>query len=101
VPPEPLVDRCVAPFFRDHALWPVALVLVAHVALGVAISLLEVWRDPGGFGLGALALLGAGSVACFARDLVERRLGVTSRALALCWALGALAAWGAARSGLY
>jgi hypothetical protein len=67
----------------------------------VAIPLLEVWREPGRFGLAALALLGAASVACFARDLVARRFGVTSRALALCWALGALAAWAAARSGLY
>ena len=98
---EPLVDRCVAPFVRDRGLWPVTLVLVAHAGLGGALSLVEVWRAPSGWSLSALALLGAGSTACFARDLVERRFGLASRALALCWVLGALGAWAVARSGLY
>jgi hypothetical protein len=98
---EPLADRCVAPFVRDRGLWPVTLVLVAHAVLGLAIALLDVWRAPSGWSLGALSLVGAGSVTCFGRDLVERRFGLASRALALCWALGALGAWGVARSGLY
>lgn len=98
---EPLVDRCVAPFVRDLGLWPVTLVLLLHAALGVAIALADVWRAPSGWTLGALTLLGGASVTCFGRDLVERRFGLASRALALCWALGALGAWGAARSGLY
>jgi len=101
MPTEPLVDRCVAPFFRDRGLWPVTLVLVAHAVLGAALSLVEVWRAPSGWSLTALAILGTGSVACFARDLVEQRFGLTSRVLSLCWALGALSAWGVARSGLY
>jgi len=101
MPGEPLVDRCVAPFVRDPGLWPVTLVLAAHAVLGIAVALLEVWRGPGAFGLAALALLGAGSIACFAHDWAQRRLGLASRALALCWAFGALAAWGLARSGVY
>jgi hypothetical protein len=98
---EPLADRCVAPFFRDHGLWPVTLVLVAHAVLGIALSLLEAWRTPNGWNLGALAVLGTGTAACLGHDLARRRFGVASRALAFCWAVGALAAWGAARSGLY
>jgi hypothetical protein len=101
MPGEPLVDRCVAPFVRDPGLWPVTFVLLAHAVLGIAVALVEVSRSPRGFGLAALALVGAGSVACIARDAVRRRLGLASRALALSWALGALAAWGLARTGLY
>jgi hypothetical protein len=98
---ETLPDRALAPFVRDRGLWPVTLVLFAHAVLGVALSLVEVWRAPNGWSLTALSLFGAGSVASFGHDLVERRFGVTSRALALCWGLGALAAWVVARSGLY
>ena len=101
MPTEFLADRALAPFFRDRALWPVTLVLAAHAVLGLALVLVDVRRSPGGFSLGALALVGAATVSSVARDLARGRFGLASRALAGCWLLAALSTWVVERTGLY
>lgn len=96
-----LADRAIAPYFREPALWPVAIVLIAHGILGIGVALLDAIRSGMGYGLVALVLVGAGTGYAVVSDLRRRRLGVASRALLACWVLGALAAWGADRYGWY
>ena len=88
----PLADRLIAPYFRDAALWPVTLVLLVHVVLGIAVGVLAAWRSGAGFALawiGALALL---SVAAWLRDARAHRFGLASRTLAGSWLVGLVCA---------
>jgi hypothetical protein len=96
-----LADRAIAPYFREPALWPVAIVLIAHVILGIGVALLDALRSGMGYGLVALVLIGAGTAAALASDLRRRRLGIAAGALLACWVLGAAAAWAADRYGIY
>lgn len=96
-----LADRIVAPYFREAALWPVTIVLLAHGVLGVGVALLDAVRDGMGFGLVALVLVGAGTGTAFAHDLRRRRIGLTSGSLTTFWVLGALCAWAADHYGFY
>ena len=98
---EDRVERALAPFFRDVALWPVTFVVCAHVVLAIAILLLDAVRDPGPFGLCALALLVFVTADGWRRDLVRRRLGAFGATAIVCWLLGALGAVAADRFGLY
>ena len=96
-----LADRAIGPYFRESALWPVAIVLLAHGVLGIGVALLDAIRSGMGYGLVALALIGVGTGSSLVSDLRRRRLGIASGALLACWVLGALAAWGADRYGWY
>jgi hypothetical protein len=96
-----LADRVIGPYFREPALWPIAIVLLAHGILGIAVALLHAVRSGMGFGLVALVLVGTGTGASLVSDLRRRRPGITSGALLACWTLGALAAWVLDRNGLY
>ena len=95
------VERALAPFFRDMGLWPVTLVVVAHGILAVAVLLLAVVRGPGGFAIAGFTVLVLASLAALGHDLARRRLGALGATVLLCWIAGALAAWGADRTGLY
>lgn len=96
-----LADRLLAPYFRDPALWPVTIVLLAHLVLGIAIAALDAWRDGMGYGGIALGLLAAASLASWLRDARGRRFGPTSWMLLVCWALGVGCAVAADRFALY
>jgi hypothetical protein len=96
-----LADRAIAPYFREPALWPVAIVLVAHGILGIGVALLDAIRSGIGYGLVALVLVAAGTGYALATDLRARRFSVTSGALLACWILGAAAAWAVDRYGWY
>jgi len=96
-----LVDRMVAPYFRDPALWPVTLVLVAHLVLGIAIAALDTWRSGFGYGAVALGLLGVASLASWWRDARHRRFGPTSWTLLGCGVVGAACAIAADRYAWY
>lgn len=98
---DTMVERAVAPFFRDSGLWPVTAVVIAHLVLGVAVLLLEAARGPGAFSLAVLAGAALGSLAVLAHAARRRRLGPLGATVLASWALGALAAWGADRAGLY
>jgi hypothetical protein len=92
-----LVDRLLGPYFRDPALWPVTLVLLAHLVLGIAIAALDAWRNGFGFGAVALGLLGVSSLASWWRDARQRRFGPTSWMLLGCGVVGAACAFVADR----
>jgi hypothetical protein len=96
-----LADRAIAPYFREPALWPVAIVLVAHGVLGIGVALLEALRNGMGFGLVALVLVGCATAWAVVHDARRRRLGATCITLVTCWTLGALSAWAADHYGLY
>jgi hypothetical protein len=81
-------------------LWPVLVVLVAHVALALAGLLLAVQRSRGPFAIAGLVLLTAASAAVLRHDLARRRLGALGATLLASWALGVLTAWAADRFGL-
>lgn len=96
-----VVERAVAPFFRDSGLYPVTAVVVAHVVLAIAVLLLDVVRTPGPFSIAALAALALATLEVARRGLARRRLGPLGATLLASWLLGALAAWAADRAGLY
>jgi hypothetical protein len=96
-----VVERAVAPFFRDSGLYPVTAVVVAHVVLAIAVLLLDVVRTPGPFSIAALGALALATLEVARRGLARRRLGPLGATLLASWLLGALAAWGADRAGLY
>jgi len=77
---------------RDPGLWPVTLVLLAHLVLGIAIAMLDAWRNGFGYGAVALGLIGASSLASWWRDARQRRFGPTSWTLLGCGVLGAACA---------
>ena len=91
----------LAPYFRDMALWPVAIVLLAHVVLGIAVATLSAWRSGLGHGFFASALLLALSLASWLRDLRRLRFGITSRVLLGSWLAGIACAIAASRYGIY
>lgn len=95
------VDRWIAPYFRDMSLWPVMLVVTAHLVLGIALALLDATRHLGRFGIAVLLGAAVGTAAALRADLRRGRLGVTSRFLLVMWAGGALTAWAADHWGLY
>lgn len=99
--PIPLVDRVIAPYFRDSALWPVTLVLLAHAVLGIGLAAVDAWRSGMGYGLVSIVGLAAASLVSWLRDLRRRRFGLTSRTLLGCWIVGLACAFAADRYALY
>ena len=101
-PPEAwIVERAVAPFFRDSGLWPVTAVVIAHLVLAVAVLALDVVRSPGAFSVAALGALALASLEVLRRAALRGRLGPLGATVLASWVLGAFAAWGADRAGLY
>jgi hypothetical protein len=98
--PSP-VDRWIAPYFGDSALWPVTIVLLAHGVLGIGVAALDAWRGGFGYGVVALVPIALGSVASWQRDARRGRVGATSGALLACWVLGLACAVAADRYGVY
>ncbi|HVP30945.1 MAG TPA: hypothetical protein VMW35_17460 [Myxococcota bacterium] len=95
------VERALAPFFRDAALWPVTFVVLAHFALGIALLLLDAVRGPGPIGLATLALVLVVCADVLRRDLVNRRVGFLGATVIASLVLGAIAAFAGAQLGLY
>ena len=95
------VERALAPFYRDMGLWPVTIVVVAHLVLAVAVLLLELARGAGGFALTGFAVLVVASVSALGHDVARRRLGALGATVLGSWIAGAVAAWAADRWGLY
>jgi len=96
-----IVERAVAPFFRDTALYPVTAAVVGHVVLAIALLLLDVVRSPGPFASAALVALVLATLEVWRRGLARRRIGPLGATLVASWLLGALAAWAADRFDLY
>jgi hypothetical protein len=94
------LGRHLAPFLEEPTLWPVAIVLAAHVVLFGALILLLALRDRRGFALVGLVALGWASAEAIRGDVRERRLGRAAKLVAGLWVLAALTAWLAARTQL-
>lgn len=95
------VERALAPFFRDMGLWPVTVVVVAHLILAVAVLLLELVRGPGGFAIVGFTVVALASVAALGHDAARRRLGALGATVLGSWIAGTFAAWAADHWGLY
>jgi len=94
-------ERALAPFFRDMGLWPVTLVVIAHLVLAIAVLLLELQRGPGGFAIAGFGVIVLTSLAALGHDAARRRLGALGVTVLGSWIAGAFAAWAAHRWGLY
>jgi hypothetical protein len=93
-------ERFVRPFFQDLALWPVTLVVFAHLVLGTAVVLLGTFRARNAFAIAALALLLLASADALRHDIRRRRLGPLGGTVLATWAFGTLVAWAADHWGL-
>jgi len=85
----------------EPLLWPVLIVVAAHVVLLGAVLLLATFRSRSPFGLAGLALLVVISVDAVRRDLTGGRLGLVGRSTLGLWLISALAAVAAAWSGVF
>ena len=95
------VERALAPFFRDMGLWPVTLVIVAHLVLAIAVLLLELRRGPGGFAIAGFGLVALVSLAALGHDVARRHLGALGATVLGSWIAGVVSAWAANHWGLY
>jgi len=86
---DPIVERVVMPFVRESTLWPVLIVLVAHVVLAIAMVLLLALRDHQIASMGALAGMVGLTVAAVSTELRRGRPGVLCVLVLVSWLLGA------------
>jgi hypothetical protein len=98
---DPIVERVVMPFVRESTLWPVLIVLVAHVALAIAMALLLALRDRRIASMAALAGLVGLTVAAVSKELRRGRPGVLCGLLLASWLLGAALATVADHYGVF
>ncbi len=91
-------DRWVLPYVEDSALWPVLIVVIAHVVVFIAPLLLYSVRDGHLLSVGVLAWLIFMS-AQVVRDEVKRigRFGTLGWLLVVTWLLSGIAAFYGAR----
>lgn len=100
---EPLssFDRWVMPYLEDSALWPVLIVIIAHIVAFTAPVLLFAFRDRRFVGMAALLLMGFASVQAVRYDLGRRgRPAAITGLLTACWVLSSAAAYFASEWGL-
>jgi hypothetical protein len=91
------LGRHLANFLREPLLWPVLLVVAAHLVLFGALLLLFALRNRSPTALAGLALAFVMSVDACRRELRGGRFGLVGRSTLGLWVLSALAAWLAAR----
>jgi hypothetical protein len=95
------VDRFLAPYVTEPALLPVTLVLLAHVVLAIAVATLDAWRSMAGFAVLGLVLMVTATLVSWFFDWRNRRVGIVGGTWLLCWPLGFVCAFFAARWELY
>lgn len=91
---RPFVERWILPYVEDPALWPVLLVVIAHVVVFLAPLELYAVRDFHVLSIGVLLWLAFMSVQAV-RDEVRHigRFGTIGWLLAVTWALSFVAAY--------
>jgi hypothetical protein len=96
------VEGWILPYLRDSTLWPVLVVVIAHVVPFIAPMLLLAIRDLRVSAMGALLVIAYVTFAG-ARWEVRNggRLGALSAVLAVTWAVGAIVAYVADRNALF
>jgi hypothetical protein len=80
-------DRWIRPYAAESTLWPVLLVVLAHIAAFVAPAVLFAVRDRSLPAMAALAILIVASGRAVMVDLAERRLGLITALVATSWGL--------------
>lgn len=95
------LERAVLPFVREPTLWPILLVLVAHVVVFVAPLLVVAWRDGGGWAIAGLCVTGALSATASVLEIRDRRRpGSITALLAVVWLLCGAGAWAGVWAGI-
>lgn len=101
-PWSPGVERWVMPFLREPALWPVAVAVVGHVVVLLAVILLTAARSPSPWAWAALILLGLSTGGQVVREIrATGRPGLWTGTLLGTWAAAAGLALLADRLGVY
>ena len=101
VPALERVERMLAPFVRDAALWPVTLAALAHLGLGLALVLSAVLRSPDVGGSAVLVVLATLGLLAIVRDLRRGGLHTFGLLTLATLALTALASWIVLRTGVF
>jgi hypothetical protein len=91
------LGRHLATFLHEPMLWPVLIVVAAHLVLFGALLLLIALRGHSPFALAGLALAVVISVDAVRRELQGGGFGLVGRSTLGFWLLSAIAAWLAAR----
>ena len=87
------LGRHLATFLHEPLLWPVLLVVAAHLVLFGALLLLVALRSRSPVAMAGLALALVISIDACRREFIGGRFGLISRSTVGFWLLSALAAW--------
>lgn len=99
---ESRIDRVVLPFVRDPALWPILVILIAHIAAFVAPVLLFALREGRIASFAALFGLAGLSVGLVRHEWRERgRPGPLCGLTLATWLVAIAAAFAADRYGIF
>ena len=96
-PPATGLGAHLANLLHEPMLWPVLIVVAAHLVLFGALLLLIALRNRSPIALAGLALALVMSVDAVRREAQREGLGLVGRSIAGLWLLSAIAAWLAAR----
>ena len=96
------VDLWIMPYIRDSSLWPVLIVLIAHVVAFVTPVLLYAVRDARIGPMIAIGVLAILTVKGFRWEMRTRlAFGAISWLIVVCWTASAIAAYFADRSNFF
>ncbi len=102
-PDEHWLEKFVLPYITNSALWPVLFAILGHVAVVLAMPMVNVWRDHDVFSAVFLGFLLFGP--CFAVMRWEfstaRKPGPLTWTILITWGMGAGLALLATKYGLY
>ncbi len=90
-------DRWIRPYVEESTLWPVLIVVLAHLAAFVAPVVLFALRDRRVPSMAALAVLLVASGSAIGVDLAKRRVGLITGLVLAAWAMTGLFAYFAGR----
>jgi hypothetical protein len=102
-PDDHWLEKFVLPYITNSALWPVLFAIIGHIAVLLAMPMVNVWRDhsiPSAAALGFLLFGPCGAVVRW-EWRTNRKPGPLSWTLLITWAMSVGLAYLAARYGLY
>ncbi len=102
-PKQPWVERFVLPFVEDSSLWPVLAAIIGHVAVLMAMPMINVWRDGDLVSAGALIVLAVGPCGAVMQWewKKERKPGPLTWTILITWGTALVMAYVADRFGVY
>ena len=90
-------DSWIRPYVVESTLWPVLIVVLAHIAAFVAPVVLFALRDRRIPSMAALAVLLVASGSAIGVDVAKRRVGLITGLVLAAWAITGLFAYFAGR----